>query len=274
LTTEQISKAQKRAREWKPSQSSTPRQEQEQVLLAAGGPKSPLAKPVAFAGACDVHEGADVQDAFTFVDALIDSFGVARVGVSRFTAEEAQGSADDPESEFSKMLDLMVQFKLALEDYKCAARVVSPFVQSTEKAIHLSSQSALLVYTEQIRLLSEGESAYKQWATRPDFGNMDKLVTTLEHINATMPKSWQPLAMVCAPKAGFALVMEPANPNDRMSRLRVTTDQLNRLKAKLENIYGPSVKGGAVAGMSYLDGAGTLLYTFLADSGFKSLDAK
>jgi hypothetical protein len=191
-----------------------------------------------------------------------------------FRFDISQEAADTPVSEFSEMLDLMVQFRLASEDYKCAARVVSPFVQSTEKAIHLSSQAALLVYTEQIRLLSEGESAYKQWATRPDFGNMDKLVTTLEHINATMPKSWQPLAMVCAPAAGYALIMKPANPNDRMSRLRVTTDQLNRLKAKLENIYGPSVKGGAAAGMLYLDGAGTLLYTFLADSGFKSLEAK
>lgn len=210
----------------------------------------------------DLSSTSNVAEPFAYLDAVIDSLVWAKQGRSRVK-----------ESPANDLAALMQNTKAAQADYMCAAKAVGGFRQSSDEVI----QTTALVLAQNYeglahvsrRVVTDIVGLLDQ-ASRGQTPGMGTVLDRLTDIGAQMDEMWKilPMSVIAAtyvlPQYGAA--------GQPTGRFRITRAERQRLLQTLEKQFGLSVRVGMQAGQHALDGAAGVLYQFLADRKWRSVD--
>jgi hypothetical protein len=203
------------------------------------------------------------NDPNDYVRALVDSYGLAQSALSR-TSKETDRTTNHTTFD---QIDLL---KLAKTDYECAAEAVNGFRKSKDEAIKASAEGAHLVYSALKQLNESGISELQKLAAlNPKKVDVPAIVERLSDIDAKTNEVWRTLAEATT-AATHALVQK----DERLSTLKLTSNQRQTISDELVGKFGDEIKGGLRVGQIPLIASAALLYQFVEDKNWKSSDSK
>jgi len=214
------------------------------------------------------------SDAFRYVSAFIDSLEHAKTASARTDkAFISWGRADQPHRELAAMMELTLAVKTSGLEYACAADLVTPFTSGSALAMNTSAKGARGVYqdlqeleTQLLRILGSVLDSPGQRVTAPVIERMTDLgLARTEALKALL---------LAGAAAAHVLVSRPDKPDERLTRLSVTSAERQALIDRLNTAFGGSIRGGMKAGQVPVDATAALLLGFLQDGKWKSLDSK
>ena len=219
-----------------------------------------LTLPLSAEGACLASpEPPDRNNPHQFVVAFIESLQWGKQGSSRVQPDASLG-------------DLLLQLKLAQEDYRCAVTILSSFAASNDHFIPRIATLARNTFSALIefdrRLVAETTAALDT----P--GSLGSAIDRLSSLGAAKTEEWTGLNHIAA--ASVYVLVKFGENGAPSRRLRITRSERRELLQKLERAFGPGIRIGlrSAAGdtVNAADGAAYLLYRFLTDRKWRAMD--
>jgi hypothetical protein len=198
--------------------------------------------------------------------ALIDSFAYAKSAL-----DKAQHLEEIDDLSFTEMI---YQLKSSQEDFKCAARIVAAYADNKDKTIAASADLAKAIFDGLIRLDDDLVNLTKSVLDNTGKPNWSEgeFAEKLAEIRVAIDETWKALAGA-AVLATYVLVQMPAGKEEKLSSLRIKSQDRKSLLQKLEREFGPAVQSGLKGGQHALLVSAALLYQFLSNSAWKSSDS-
>jgi hypothetical protein len=211
-------------------------------------------------GACVTSpEPPDRNNPHQFVGAFIESLQWGKQGSSRVQPEASLG-------------DLLLQLKLAQEDYRCAVTILSSFAASNDHFIPRIATLARNTFSALIefdrRLVAETTAALDT----P--GGLGSAIDRLKSLGAAKTEEWTGLNHIAA--ASVYVLVKFGENGAPSRRLRITWSERRELVQKLEREFGSGIRTGlrtdAGDTVNGADGAAYLIYRFLTDRKWRAVD--
>jgi hypothetical protein len=214
----------------------------------------------------------DQTESLQYVVNLIDGFGFAKSGYSGVQAESAPTARADITGIISEATVLMLNLKRSSEDYECAATLVEGFSASKNRAIIISAQGSAVAYRRLITLNTEFLTILKDLLNAKP-STQGSLSDKISDNMLQRDKAWEML-LNGTTAATFTLVVVPQTENEKVSELNITQEQRTKLNAKLEQIFGDTLKKDVKDIEISPDASGWLLYEFMNRKDWKVLPSK
>jgi hypothetical protein len=219
-----------------------------------------LTIPLGAEGACVTSpEPPDRNNPHQFVDAFIESLQWGKQGSSRVQPDASLG-------------DLLLQLKLAQEDYRCAVTILDSFAPSNDHfipriaALARNTFAALIEFDR--RLVAETTAALD----KP--GSLGSAIDRLSSLGAAKTAEWTGLNHIAA--ASVYVLVKFGENGTPSRRLRITRSERRELLQKLERAFGSEIRTGlrSAAGdtVNAADGAAFLIHRFLTDRKWRAVD--
>jgi hypothetical protein len=172
--------------------------------------------------------------------------------------------------------EMLFYAKMIDQDYTCAASIVSDYIQSKNEFIHKSAEGMQTSYTWLADLnkqvIPEIIGMLKAVSLdKPELFDITASANRIADIRVDQDSAWQ-MFYVSGAAAVYVIVQMPKKEGEELSRLSVTEKQRKQLMKDLDEIFGASLKKG-VKTDQYVEGVGVLLYQYLSDKRWKSLDS-
>jgi hypothetical protein len=219
--------------------------------------------------ACFQKPVSNSSDPYEYVLALVDSYSWAHTALSRTETKTDR----EQDSFIADIVDRVYGLKLAKNDYQCAAEAVSGFRQSRDEAIKTSADGAHLVYLVLKQLNDESIGELLKIVDVKNTFDIPATVSRVTDIGVKINEVWRTLPVVTA-AASHALVQMPAGKDERLSTLKITSEQRKAITSELLKTFGAEIKVGMKAGQISLVASAGLLYQFVSDERWKSSDSK
>ena len=182
--------------------------------------------------------GVGTHDANEYLTRVIQSLSFAKTGYDYLVRAHATSRKDGHGAEWSAAL--LLAYKRADADYTDARAQISPYTKSTDPMIKESAATIDTAYAALLSANDDFENEIKQFLN----GNVQKpgaLVERFADVDAIEHKAWQLLAEGMA-AVGNALLELPPSGKEKITHLKITTEQRQHALSRLERIFGPSVR--------------------------------
>jgi hypothetical protein len=217
--------------------------------------------------ACMPREVAK-NDPYQYTLTLVATFGYASSGRGRSTTDPSKAV---PEERLSAVKKMMVELKLAIQDYECAASLVNPYMDSEDEAIRISARGANTAYVTlamvdaktvtDFRLLLDGESPQTGVGSRLEAVANDEVL---------IDETWK-LLPAASVAVLHALVGIGAKEDEPITHLRISGSQRQTILRALKDLFPTTeLERGMQAGQLPLELAAAALYHFVADAKWRS----
>ena len=216
------------------------------------------------AGHC-IPPDAQRESAYHYVLSLTEAMSYAKSALDRIPE-----NMDSP----SRNYDLFLAFKLGKADYLCAGSLVTPYVASSNEAIHSSAETAATVFARLAELQDDSAVQHKTFLNSIGKGNMEPgtILEERAELGALYDQTWKLLPI--AATVGTYAVVEADPATGLMSRLALTAKQRDEILHKLRSTFGEQVTKGVKTGQISLVAAAAVLYEVIGNQSRKTRDIK
>jgi hypothetical protein len=219
-----------------------------------------LTMPLGAEGGCVTSpEPPDRNNPHQFVGAFVESLQWGKQASSRVQPDATLG-------------DLLLQLRLAQDDYRCAVTILDSFAESNDPFIPRIAVLARKTFSALIefdrRLVAETTAALDT----P--GGLGSVIDRLSSLGAAKTEEWMGLNHIAA--ASVYVLVKFAENGAPTRRLRITRSERRELLQKLERAFGSGIRTGlrSAAGdtVNAADGAAYLIHRFLTDRKWRAVD--
>ena len=219
-----------------------------------------LTMPLGAEGACLTSaEPPDRNSPHQFVGAFIESLERGKQGSARVRPDASLG-------------DLLLQLKLAQEDYRCAVTILDSFAESNDHFIPRVATLARNTYSALIE--SDRRLVAETTAALDTPGGLGSAIDRLSSLAAAKTEEWTGLNHIAA--ASVYVLVKFGKNGAPTRRLRITRSERQELLQQLEREFGSGIRIGlrSAAGdaVNAADGAAYLIYRFLTDRKWRAVD--
>ena len=189
-----------------------------------------------------------------YAAALVESLTWAKEGRTRW----ATLTSDDDAR-------VLLTWKLATEDYRCAAQTLAPFAGSANTFIVTGAGLVASVYKGLVEVNERGISEMVAAMNRAGSGpaNLGTLTDRLTNLAVFQDQMWRQLPNAVA--VGMYGIVKFGEQGQATDRLRLRRAQRAQLLRSLESGFGTRVRHGMQVGQHAVDGAAALLYKQLVE---------
>jgi hypothetical protein len=228
------------------------------LLLAAVA--SVVVMPAIGRAGCLPAVGLSPVDASAFISQVVDSLVVVQEGRARAVAREKPDASE-------KLLGL----RELREHFECAAQMLAPFAASKDSGIYLGANQLIEAYRKAAATCAASFDLLVE-ALDADSGGQQVRAGTFAKRAADVKHDFKDAFTEVAYGALAATQAIKSRTPDDPTTLLITEAQREKMKQTLTTRFDARVKAGLDANNEPILVAGTVVYVFLSDARWKSLD--